>query len=63
MIERHYKCNFCRDEKRVEELIGVHYRSNNSGDFNEADVRGVENHICHCCAITIAKIVASHEKG
>jgi hypothetical protein len=63
MIDRHYKCNFCSYEKPIDELIGIYYLSNHSGDIRIADVKSVENHICKPCARAIARLVNSIEKG
>jgi hypothetical protein len=56
MIERIYRCNFCRDRFDPLALHGIHWTSNRPGEFVLAEPRNVETHICNACMETISKL-------
>jgi hypothetical protein len=59
MIERIYRCNFCRDQKDLTELYGVYWYTPATGGsrFRFVHPRESENHICHGCAQNISDLI------
>ncbi|MNO23668.1 hypothetical protein D3C76_134730 [compost metagenome] len=52
MIDRTYRCNLCREQHELRDMIGLHWSSWPKG-WAEKPPRETENHLCMKCLSTL----------